>query len=224
MESVIINPPRVSPRRPIYQSAKRLVDLILCLFSLPFAIPLLIICALAIMLDSGSPVFFTQERIGKGERRFRIYKFRTMKTKHDERESRSFMKAYVRGKIDMEKAGISTFKPVTHEQTFPVGRFLRRTSLDELPQLINVLKKEMSIVGPRPNVPWEVDEYYPWHYERLEVLPGITGQAQINGRSDISFDTIVRYDINYIEHQSLVLDLKIIWNTVKSVILSKGAG
>ncbi len=224
MESTIVNLPRVTPRRPVYQSAKRFVDLIFVITFLPIYLPLLILCALAIWLNSRGPVFFVQERIGKGEQRFRIYKFRTMNVQHEEKENQSFMKAYVRGKIDMDKAGISTFKPITPEQTFPVGRFLRKTSLDELPQLINVLKREMSIVGPRPNVPYEVEEYYPWHYERLEVLPGITGQAQINGRSDITFDSIVRYDINYIEHQSLALDLKIIWNTVKSVLLSKGAG
>ena len=113
MESEIINQPRVIPHRPVYQSAKRLVDLGLCLFFLPFFIPLVIICALAIMLNSGSPVFFIQERIGKGEKRFRIYKFRTMKIKYDEEESRAFMKAYVRGQIDMDKSGISTYKPVT---------------------------------------------------------------------------------------------------------------
>jgi lipopolysaccharide/colanic/teichoic acid biosynthesis glycosyltransferase len=133
------------------------------------------------------------------------------------------MKAYVRGEIIHNKPGNGTFKPLTDNQITRVGRFLRKTSLDELPQMINVLKGEMSIVGPRPNVPWEVDEYRPWHFERLEVLPGITGLAQVQGRSSISFNSIVRYDINYIERQNLALDLKILWWTLKSVFLSKGA-
>jgi lipopolysaccharide/colanic/teichoic acid biosynthesis glycosyltransferase len=226
MDFYIINPPRIFPRRPDYQNAKRLVDIILCLFSLPLVIPIFLLCGFAILLDSGRPLFFIQERIGRGEKPFRIYKFRSMKVNQDSDQNRSFMKAYVRGELGNEKAGNGngTFKPVAAEQISRVGRFLRRTSLDELPQLINVLKGEMSIVGPRPNVPWEVDEYRPWHYERLEVLPGITGLAQVNGRSGISFNAIVRYDINYIENQGLALDLKIIWKTARSVILSKGAG
>lgn len=224
MNLVVINSPRIFPRRPDYQYAKRLVDIFLCIASLPVVIPVILGCMLAIFLDSGRPIFFTQRRIGKGGRPFQIYKFRTMKANVDDEHSRSFMKAYVRGEISLEKPGSGTFKPKIEQHIFPVGRFLRRTSLDELPQLINVIKGEMSIVGPRPNIPWEVDAYRPWHYERLEVLPGITGLAQVNGRSGISFDTLVRYDINYIKEQGLALDLKIIVKTVSSVIHSKGAG
>ncbi|HSQ17129.1 MAG TPA: sugar transferase [Anaerolineales bacterium] len=224
MDLVIVNPPRIFPRRPDYQSAKRLVDLILCFAALPFILPVILLCMLAIYFDSGRPIFFMQKRIGRGERPFLIYKFRTLYANHDESEGRSSMKAYVRGEIGLEKAGNGNFKPNFEQQIFRVGRILRRTSLDELPQLINVLKGEMSIVGPRPNVPWEVEEYRPWHFERLEVLPGITGLAQVNGRSGISFDTIVRYDIKYVVSQNLMLDLKIIWQTIRSVVLSKGAG
>lgn len=224
MDLIVINPPRIFPRRPEYQNAKRLVDLTLCILSLPFVLPIILLCMLAIFIDSGKSIFFVQERIGRGGRPFRIYKFRTLMVNHEETQGRLFMKAYIRGEIGDEQASKGTFKPFTNQQIFRVGRFLRRTSLDELPQLINVIKGEMSIVGPRPNVPWEVAEYRPWHYERLEVLPGITGLAQVNGRSGIRFDTLVRYDINYIENQSLMLDLKIIFQTILSVILSKGAG
>jgi lipopolysaccharide/colanic/teichoic acid biosynthesis glycosyltransferase len=224
MELTIVNQPRVDPCKPEYQNAKRLVDIVLCLIALPFVIPVMLLCSLAILLDSGSPIFFVQERIGRGGRPIRIYKFRTLKMNLDDSYNRSFMKAFVRGEIGQGKAGKRTFKPLADNQIIRVGRFLRRTSLDEIPQLINVLKGEMSIVGPRPNVPWEVEAYRPWHYERLEVLPGITGLAQVRGRSGINFDSIVRFDINYIEHQSLALDLKIIWWTFTSVILSKGAG
>lgn len=224
MEYLIINPPRVYPYRPIYQSVKRVVDLILFVFILPFAIPLFLLCSIAILLGSGRPIFYIQERIGKGGKPFLIYKFRTLETVDEEKQSYTFMKAYIRGEIVQDETNGSTFKPELIKRIFPVGNFLRKTSLDELPQLINVLKNEMSFVGPRPNVPWEVDEYFPWHFERLEILPGITGLAQINGRSGISFDKLVRYDIKYIENQNLDLDLKIIWGTFKSVILSRGAG
>lgn len=224
MDYLIINPPRVYPYRPMYQSLKRVIDLILCVVILPFAIPLFLLCSIAILIGSGRPIFYIQKRIGKGGKPFLIYKFRTLETVDEENQSHTFMKAYIRGEIVQNENSESNFKPELHQRIFPVGNFLRRTSLDELPQLINVMKNEMSFVGPRPNVPWEVDEYYPWHYERLEVLPGITGLAQINGRSGISFDKLVRYDIKYIENQNLDLDLKIIWGTFKSVILSKGAG
>lgn len=223
MDLVIVNQPRVNPRRPRYQSAKRLVDFVLCMIGMPIMVPVLLLCALAIYLDSGRPILFVQERIGKGGRRIRIFKFRTMKTNLDESSNHSFMRAYVRGEIDQSREGNHTFKPVTDQQVIRIGRILRRTSLDELPQLLNVLKGEMSIVGPRPNVPWEVEEYRPWHYERLEVLPGITGLAQVRGRSSINFNSLVRYDIQYIEKQSLALDLKILWWTFQSAILSKGA-
>lgn len=224
MELVLVNHPRVIPRRSEYQNAKRLVDLGLCLIVLPFVIPVFLLCAIAIYLDSGRPIFFVQKRIGKGGRPIRIYKFRTLKTDFDESFNHAYMKAYVRGEIGHSQSGKVTYKPLNGKQITRVGHFLRKTSLDELPQFLNVLKGEMSIVGPRPNVPWEVDEYRPWHYERLEVLPGITGLAQVFGRSCICFDTLVRYDIRYIEKQNLFLDLKILWWTGISVLLGKGAG
>lgn len=223
MELVLVKEPRVNPRKPRYQNAKRIIDFILCLIALPILVPVLLICALAIYLDAGRPILFVQDRIGKGGKPIRIYKFRTMKTNLNDSANRAFMKAYVRGEVTESKEGNHTFKPVTDEQVFRVGRLLRRTSLDEIPQLINVLKGEMSIVGPRPNVPWEVEEYRPWHHERLEVLPGITGLAQVHGRSAINFNSLVRFDIQYIEKQSLAFDLKILWWTLLSVIQSKGA-
>jgi lipopolysaccharide/colanic/teichoic acid biosynthesis glycosyltransferase len=210
------------------------------------------LCALLVILDSPGPVLFVQERIGKEGRRFRMYKFRTMRHNLDSNPHRAFMKAFVRGEI-REEADISDveddqdndfhnavmkplvnvkpgsngsgviYKPARSSQLTRVGRLLRRTSLDELPQLINVLKDEMSLVGPRPNVPWEVEEYQPWHYKRLAALPGITGLAQVKGRSSISFDRIVEYDSEYIEGQSLILDLKILWWTLSTVLLGADA-
>ncbi len=251
MELLIISRPRVFPHRRDYQIAKRLVDLILCILLLPLMFPAMAVCALAILLDSPGPVLFVQERVGKGGRVFRMYKFRTMQHKLDDSFHRSFMKAFVNGKIgdhgngngngkttSFHRAfkmafvnqlmggngdGKAIYKPVQNSQVTRVGRILRKTSLDELPQIFNVLKGEMSLVGPRPNVPWEVEEYQPWHYERLEVLPGITGLAQVRGRSGISFNRIVQYDTEYIERQSLALDLKVLWWTLSTVFRGTGA-
>lgn len=223
MDLVILNPPRVFPYRRGYQTAKRVMDVALCLLAMPLVLPLLALCALAIRLDSPGPALFVQERIGKGGRRFRMYKFRTMQHNLDDSYHRAFMKAFINGRIGDDEKGVAIYKPVQASQVTRVGRILRKTSLDELTQLINVLKGEMSLVGPRPNVPWEVEEYRGWHNERLEVLPGITGLAQVRGRSGIVFDSIVKYDIEYIEKQSLAMDLKILWWTVVSVLLGRGA-
>jgi lipopolysaccharide/colanic/teichoic acid biosynthesis glycosyltransferase len=201
-------------------------DLTLCLVSLPLAIVVMAVIGLMIFLDSPGPILFVQERIGCGERRFRIYKFRTMKRDCDDRSSREFMQAFVTGQINQDDGSDNQamYKPKRRDQITRVGRILRRTSLDELPQIFNVLRGEMSLVGPRPNVPWEVEVYRGWHNERLEVLPGITGLAQVRGRSGISFDNIVQYDIEYIEKRSLKLDFQILWWTLLLVIQGRGAG
>ena len=203
---------------------KRLMDITLACVLALVALPVSIVIAVLIKFESKGPILFKQKRVGKDAKTFTIYKFRTMEANHNDQQDRAYMTTYVRGAIDKDKANHGSFKPAADGHISRVGRFLRRTSLDELPQLFNVVKGEMSLVGPRPNVPGEVDEYRPWHCERLEVLPGITGLAQINGRSSISFDSIVRYDIKYIENQELALDLQIIWATVSLVVLRTGAG
>jgi lipopolysaccharide/colanic/teichoic acid biosynthesis glycosyltransferase len=223
MDLIIINQPRVFPYRKGYQIAKRAMDLALCLLAMPLVLPLLALCALAIRIDSLGPVLFVQERIGKGGRRFRMYKFRTMQHNLDDGPHRDFLKAFVNGRVGGDENGGALYKPFQASQITRVGRILRKTSLDELPQLINVLRGEMTLVGPRPNVPWEFEEYRGWHKERLEILPGITGLAQVRGRSGISFDSIVKYDIEYIEKQSLAMDLKVLWWTAISVLFGTGA-
>jgi lipopolysaccharide/colanic/teichoic acid biosynthesis glycosyltransferase len=256
MELVVINRPYLAPERRIYRVIKRTVDVTISILALPAILLVGALCAVAIRLDSPGPILFVQERIGKDRRPFKMYKFRTMQHKLDDRTHRAFMKAFVNGSTDgngsngnganqhsrahrvaFMKAFVdletnhdgngngdgAVYKPIQNAQITRVGRLLRRSSLDELPQIINVLKGEMSLVGPRPNVPWEVEEYKPWHYERLDVLPGITGLAQVRGRSGISFDTIVKYDIEYVEKQSLWLDLKVLWWSVSTVLMGKGA-
>ncbi len=224
MELVTINPPTTFPQKLGYRAVKRVMDVILCLLILPLALPIMAICALVIYFDSRGPVFFVQARIGKGGRPFRLYKFRTMKVDFDDSNCRAFMQAFVKGELAGEEAGNEVFKPARSSPITRVGRILRKTSFDELPQLINVLKGEMSLVGPRPNVPCEVEVYRQWHHERLEILPGITGLAQVRGRSSIRFESIVRFDVEYLEKQSLALDLKILWWTALVAFLGSHAG
>ncbi len=205
---------------------KHLFDLLLAIVLLPFALVLMAVISIAILIDSGRPVLFVQDRIGRGGRRFRMYKFRTLRKDYSDSSDREFMQAYIQGRLER---GADTPKPALHKpfrasQVTRVGAILRKTSLDEVPQIFNVLQGEMSWVGPRPNVPWEVAAYYAWHTERAEVLPGITGLAQVRGRSGLIFDQMARYDIEYVRKQSLALDLKIIWWTIESILSGRGAG
>jgi len=201
------------------------LDLVVCLILLPILILPIIVISILIVLDSPGSPFFIQERIGKGGVRFRMFKFRTMRSDHDSASDIAFMQAYIAGDIPYsdERPERAFFKPPNQAKITSIGRILRKTSLDELPQIINILYGEMSLVGPRPNVPWEVEKYQEWHYERLKVLPGITGLAQVNGRSNIVFDEIANYDIQYVRSQSLSLDLWIIWQTLRSVVVGSGA-
>ncbi|HQE17619.1 MAG TPA: sugar transferase, partial [Aggregatilineales bacterium] len=168
-----------------------------------------------IKLDSPGPVFFKQERIGKDGRAFTVYKFRTMVDGAD------MMKSKV-AHLNRFK-GDTLLKVVNDPRVTKVGRFLRRTSLDELPQVINVLRGEMSWVGPRPNTPDEVVKYEVWQRKRLNVLPGITGLWQVSGRSDVPFDEMCLLDIFYIENWSLGLDARIILQTIPRILFGSGA-
>ncbi len=219
LELEVIGRPMVVPEHPEYRPIKRALDLLICVLALPVFLPLLALCAAAIRFDSSGPIFFIQERVGKGGRRFKMIKFRTMHTQVDDQHHRDYLKAYVKGQV-AETQG-QAYKPKA--RVTRVGRFLRKASLDELPQLFNVLKGEMSIIGPRPNLAWEVEEYQFWHHERLEVLPGITGLAQVRGRSSLSFEQIVNFDAEYVAQMSLVLDLKILWWTAMVVLRGAGA-
>lgn len=220
-----------TPKPPIekywfYLFCKRVLDLVICIGVLPVVLGLIAIIAVSVVLDSPGSPFFTQERVGKDGRRFRMYKFRTLQCDYDNPAHRALMQAFVRGEgiLNENGPGSTTFKPPIQKHITRVGKILRKTSLDELPQIFNIIKGEMSLVGPRPNVTWEVEKYKDWHYERLKVLPGITGLAQVRGRSSISFDAIVQSDIEYIQNQSLKLDIQILWQTVRSVWNGKGAG
>lgn len=221
-----LNSHQMLMRRDHYLAMKRAFDLFVCLLALPFLIIPSILIAVAIMIDSPGNPFFLQDRIGYRGRKFRIIKFRTLWSNFDNRENRKFMEAYIKGTIteNMDEERVAKFKPLVRKDITRVGRFLRKTSLDELPQIINVIRNEMTLIGPRPNVTWEVDAYKSWHKERLNVQPGLTGLAQVVGRSDMTFDDILRSDLQYIKNQSMYLDLWILKQTVMVIFDQKGAG
>lgn len=193
---------------------KRVLDLLGATFALVLAAPLLPAIALAIRVQDGGPALFVQERSGRGGKRFRLYKFRTMVPDAEDRlpELAAFN----------ETAG-PTFKMRGDPRVTAVGAFLRRWSLDELPQLVNVLRGEMSLVGPRPPLPHEVSRYARWQLRRLAVRPGLTGLWQVSGRSRVPFDTGVALDLQYIDQWSLWLDLRVLARTVRVVLVREGA-
>ena len=210
-----------------YGHVKRVLDVLLASLVLLLLGPPVLLIAAIIKLDTPGPVLCVQRRVGKGGRVFRFYKFRSMYGNVDHTVAhRSFSKEYINGhgETRAEGAGNGHFKPAgSGSSVTPVGHLLRKYSLDELPQLVNVLKGDMSLVGPRPSMDYEVEEYADWHLQRLEVVPGITGLAQINGRSTLAFDDIVSFDIRYIERRSLWLDLKVLLRTAPVVLLAHGA-
>jgi len=207
-----------------YLPWKRAIDVVICLSVLPFLLVLMGMIALLIVLDTPGSPFFVQERIGKGGRPFRLFKFRTMRVDYRDEKDQAYMRAFVSGQlIEKTKGQDAINKPIRTQDITRVGRILRKASLDELPQVFNVLGGEMSLIGPRPNVPWEVECYKEWHRERLAVLPGISGLAQVQGRSTLSFDEIAAYDIEYVRTMSLSTDMTILVSTVRSVFSGKGA-
>ena len=193
---------------------KRTIDLLLALGSLLVVSPLIGISAALIRLESRGPVVWRQKRIGKKARPFMIYKLRSM------RKDAEVLRTELDGLNEVEGA---LFKIKQDPRITRIGRLIRKFSVDEVPQLINVIKGEMSVVGPRPPLPSEVDRYESWQWKRFEVLPGLTGLAQISGRSDLSFDETLRFDFYYIENWSPLLDIKIILKTIPKVLLARGA-
>ena len=197
-----------------YFLVKRVLDLVLVVITLPFWLPLNAIIALIIRITSpGERVIFTQMRTGKGGRRFHMYKFRTMVPNAEELKSEY---------AHLNELQWPDFKITKDPRIIPIGRFLRKTSLDELPQLFNVLRGEMSLVGPRPTS-FGPETYKLWHTHRLDVIPGLTGLWQILGRAQLEFDDRLRLDIAYIERASIWLDINILARTVLAVFESRGA-
>ncbi|HET8649656.1 MAG TPA: sugar transferase [Gemmatimonadales bacterium] len=205
---------------------KRVVDLIGATLGLILLSPVMLLVAAAVKLDSRGPVFFRQERIGVGGRRFWVWKFRTMFQGVSDEVHRDLVTRMLAGdEINTAHAahdGTAVFKLVNDARVTEVGRFLRRTSLDELPQLFNVLRGEMSLVGPRPPVRYEFEAYDHWQFDRLRVRPGITGLWQVSGRNRLSYLQMCELDVEYVRHWSIGLDLRILLRTIPVVLLNSG--
>lgn len=193
---------------------KRISDIILSIIGILILSPIFIILWAWIKLDSKGPALFKQVRVGKDGKNFTILKFRTMVVSAESKRELE---------IDPENMNNFVFQSKSDNRVTKSGKFLRKTSLDEIPQLFNVLKGDMSLIGPRPEIP-DVVKYYPEsYYQRLLVLPGITGLAQVNGRGEIELGKTVYYDLTYIKKFSLLLDIKILFQTVVKVFKSEGA-
>jgi exopolysaccharide biosynthesis polyprenyl glycosylphosphotransferase len=193
---------------------KRVVDVAFATCVLVFAAPLMGLVALVIKLDSPGPTLFRQERVGKGGKPFTLYKFRSMGVGAEDQ------KELLR---NLNEADGPLFKIKEDPRVTRLGRWLRRLSLDELPQFYNVLRGDMSLIGPRPPLPEEVAQYQPWHMRRLEIAPGITGLWQVSGRSELPFDEMALLDIYYIEQWTPALDVKILLRTIPTVLFGDGA-
>jgi exopolysaccharide biosynthesis polyprenyl glycosylphosphotransferase len=195
-------------------ATKRVFDLFLSVLGVTVFAPLWLLIALLIKLGSPGPVFYTQKRIGRNGAEFEMFKFRSMYRDADERLAEV---------LKTNEASGPLFKMKDDPRVTPIGRWLRKFSVDEIPQVINVLKGEMSLVGPRPPLPREVDEYSTNHWRRLSVVPGMTGLWQVSGRSSLTFDEMVRLDLFYIENWSVGLDISLLVRTVPAVLFTKGA-
>jgi len=191
---------------------KRLLDIILSTIGLLILLPLFVVVALVIKIEDGQPIFYFAERVGENRKLFRMVKFRSMVVGAEELQVNQ-----------LDDNGNIIHKSLDDPRITRVGRFIRRTSIDELPQLLNVLKGEMSMVGPRPEQPWIVAMYEPWQYRRFVVPQGITGWWQINGRSDNLMYLHTEQDLYYIQNYSLWLDLQILWRTFAVVLRGRGA-
>ncbi len=201
----------------------RALDVVLCAVLLVALAPLLALIALAIRIDSPGPVLFRQRRVGRDLEPFTVNKFRTMHDGVGHDTHRAFVLGLIAGEQPERPDGGPRFKLVGDERVTRLGRLLRRSSLDELPQLWNVLRGDMSLIGPRPPIPYEV-EHYPAHwFARFAVKPGLTGLWQVSGRSDLTLEQMVALDVEYVERRSLRLNLSILVRTVPAVLSGKGA-
>ncbi len=229
--------------RPGYFLAKRCLDFVLALFAIVLLSPVFLVIALLVRLTSRGPAIYRQERVGFGGRRFVMYKFRSMYMESDEGLHRTAYEQFLRGERASGKVDgvvladgaelLATTRAASAKskrwwnsgdpRVTPLGYLLRRSSLDELPQFFNVLLGDMSLVGPRPPIPYEVGLYQPWHMGRLDTLPGITGLWQVHGRSRVTFEQMVQMDLEYIQKQSFWYDIRLLLLTIPAVLNRKGA-
>ncbi|VYT78460.1 exopolysaccharide biosynthesis polyprenyl glycosylphosphotransferase [Clostridium tertium] len=200
--------------RLFYNVTKRLLDIVLSLIGLIIASPVMLIVAILIKLESKGPIIFSQKRVGLNGREFNMLKFRSMVQNAEELKEKLQKQNEMSGPM---------FKMKEDPRVTKVGRFIRKTSIDELPQLINILKGEMSLVGPRPSLPKEVAKFEPWMLERLNVKPGLTCYWQVSGRNNIDFEDWMNLDIKYVRDRNLALDIKLIFKTIFVLFGDKNA-
>ncbi len=201
--------------KPVYEVCKRIFDLVMSTFALIVLSPIFLGVAIAIKLEDGGKVFFTQERLTKGGKHFMMYKFRSMCPDAEQK---------LESLLSQNEMTGPAFKMKDDPRITKVGKFIRKTSIDELPQLLNIIKGEMSIIGPRPPLPREVAQYTPYQMHRLDVITGLACYHECQGRSDSqSFDEWVESDLKYIRERSMLTDLKVIFWTIRIVLTGKGA-
>jgi lipopolysaccharide/colanic/teichoic acid biosynthesis glycosyltransferase len=226
--------------RATYFFLKRLLDVTVASLAMLLIWPLMLTIMILVKLDSPGSAFFSQKRVGVRRRQingetywervdFTCYKFRSMRTDADQNLHRKFVEAYIAGddagmtSVQPDKNGKTKYKLNGDPRVTQIGRFLRKTSLDELPQLWNVFNGDMSLVGPRPAIPYELENYSSWHMRRFEAIQGMTGLWQVKGRGELGFNDMVQLDVEYTETQSFWLDLKILFGTIPAVLLNRGA-
>ena len=211
--------PAAAPPRTAADLGRRALDVVLALAMLLVLAPVMLAVALAIRIDSRGPVLFRQRRLGRGMAEFTVLKFRSMKATADSRRHRDYVTSLIAGDGSGE-GGL--YKLAVDDRITGVGRILRKTSLDELPQLWNVVRGEMSLVGPRPVIAYEAEQYPEWYLGRFAVRPGLTGLWQVSGRNERTYEEMVRLDLEYAERRGLGLDLLILLKTVWVVLRRKG--
>jgi lipopolysaccharide/colanic/teichoic acid biosynthesis glycosyltransferase len=222
---VLLLPPTIVPRSRRNYAVKRVFDFCVALLSLIILSPFLLLLGLLVRLDSRGPALFKQERVGEGGKRFICYKFRSMRTDADDAIHREAIRKFMQGeKLAGDNDAAGAYKIARDPRITRMGAFLRATSIDELPQLINVVQGNMSLVGPRPALPYEVEQYRYRHRYRLLVKPGITGVWQVYGRSRVDFESLVSMDLNYVTDGTFWLDLKLIVLTFSVVFKKSGGG
>lgn len=207
-----------------YKRIKRVTDFILAVLLLLAFGPLMLLIALGIKLHSPGPVLYRQQRIGKDGKSLEMLKFRSMRLGSENHLHKEHVQRLIQEDTCPEDLGVKSLKLKSDPRITGLGRILRKLSLDELPQFINVLRGEMSIVGPRPSMPYEYELYKEWHAQRLQVLPGLTGLWQVTAHNQVPFSEMVRIDLDYIERMSLWLDLKIMIRTPVEMLRGRGAG
>jgi lipopolysaccharide/colanic/teichoic acid biosynthesis glycosyltransferase len=208
---------------PAWQAVlRRAADIIVATGLVLVLAPLLLLVALAIRLDSRGPALFRQRRVGHEQRKFTLFKFRSMRLDADPGSHREYVTSLIKGKA-ANGGRENLYKLAVDDRITPVGRWIRRWSLDELPQLLNVIAGDMTLVGPRPAIPYEVAEYPGWYLQRFSVKPGLTGLWQVSGRSERTYEEMVRLDVEYAQTRSLPLDISILARTPWVVVGRRGA-